>query len=125
MLPFGSQFGIEYHFAAYPRTPPAPLRGPLPLKGAQDVTGLLSRCLSPAKHSAEWATSGGHPLSGCAGLLPIQGQNKPLYAFLQRHVAHWQAPIVPPAKLGGKVVAQPPKGAAFPSPARAVVKVLS
>ena len=29
------------------------------------------------QHFGELATFGGHPLSGCAGLPPIQGQNKP------------------------------------------------
>ena len=33
------------------------------------VTEIPSRCLIHAKHSGELATSGGHPLSGCAGLL--------------------------------------------------------
>ena len=28
------------------------------------------------------------PLSGCAGLPPIQGQNEALYVFLRSHVAH-------------------------------------
>ena len=45
-----------------------------------------------------------------------RGQNRPLYAYLQKHVAQSLAPIVPPAKLGGKVVAPATKGgAAFPS----------
>ena len=38
---------------------PAPLRGPLPLKGTQDVTGLPSCCINRTVLSAELATSGG------------------------------------------------------------------
>ena len=48
---------------------PAPLRGPLPLKGTQDVTGLPSCYINHTVLSAELATSGGLPLSRFAGLL--------------------------------------------------------
>ncbi len=40
---------------------------------------------------------------------------------IEPYVAQWKAPIVPPAELGERWWRQPPKGAAFPSPARAVV----
>ena len=44
----------------------------------------------------------------------FRGQNKPLYASPQRHVAQCLASIVPPL-AGGKVVPKVPKGEAFPS----------
>ena len=73
------------------------------------------------------------PLSGCTGLLhgkasheifgrlrlptnffrlpPLfRGQNKPLYPFLQSHVAHLSSIHSPTALAGGRWWRQPPKG---------------
>ena len=40
MPPFGGHVHIEYHNHSYPRPPPSPLRGPLPLKGTQERYGI-------------------------------------------------------------------------------------
>ena len=49
------------------------------------VTGLAVCVIWHDKHSADWLAALATPLSGCAGLPPMQGQNKTLYAFLYRH----------------------------------------
>ena len=48
---------------------PAPLRGPLPLKGTQDVTGLPSCCINHTKHSADLATGVATPYPASRGSL--------------------------------------------------------
>lgn len=52
-------------------------RGRIALAGNEyivSVTGMPFCCINRTDHSVELATSGGHPLSGCAGLSPIQGR---------------------------------------------------
>ena len=39
-LPFGGQFSMEFHFRLAAPYTPAPLRGPLPLKGTQGIAPL-------------------------------------------------------------------------------------
>ena len=46
------------------------------------VTGLPSRCLNHAKHSAELATGVATPYPAAPDFSLFRGQNKPLNAFL-------------------------------------------
>ncbi len=113
MPPFGGHVHIEYHNHSYhcphrlrwmashwirgsrglpyessSLAHPSPLRGPLPLKGTQERYGIyfsvsydmisilvISRCAAP-------------PYPAAPDFPPFGGQNKSLYAFLQRHAAH-------------------------------------
>ena len=48
------------------------------------------------QHSGESAAIAATPYPAAPDFPLFRGQNRPLYAFPQSHVAHWQAPIVPP-----------------------------
>ncbi len=126
-LPIGSQVRVEYHFRLAASYTPSPLRGPLPLKETQVdcVLNFILKCYG--QYSDESATSGGFSPFGAYGTtFPPQkrGHNKAPYSIPLISGSKVSTGCCPTA-CGGKVVAPATKGgAAFPSPAKAVVKVL-
>ena len=89
-------------FRRLPSYTPAPLRGPLPLKGAQDVTGYAFCRINHPEHSAKLATGVATPLSGCAGLPPIQGENRASLYLPIESCGTLLSVHSPPASAGGR-----------------------
>ena len=66
--------------------------------------------ISSIHHPAELAADAATPYPAAPDFPLFRGQNRPLYAYLQKHVAHCPASIVPPALPGERWWRQPPKG---------------